>query len=153
MAAKALLVVTSIGLMVSTPFERSIWYTSVADWAVVLTSTVAGIVPPSTVMAKELPANAVVTTPSGTGVGSSTASLSDQPPGFAMSPQVASLAPHAVSAPTVPPKFTPPLVAATNSGMELAPLVTSVGKVKSHHLKPMVGLPLASVPLAVALEM
>src|SRR6266480_4614467 len=152
-AARPLLVVMSIRLRVITPFERSIRYTSVADWAVVLTSTVAGIVPPSTVMAKELPAKALVTTPSGSGVGISTAFLSDQPPGFAASPQVAPLTPNAVSAPTVPPKFTPPLVAATNAGMALAPLVPSVGKVRSHHLKPMIGLPLASVPLAVALEM
>src|SRR4029077_365523 len=100
---------------------------SVADWAVVLTSTVAGMVPPSTAMAKELPANAVVTAPSGTGVGIRTAFLMDQPVGFAASAQVAALAPHAVSAPTVPPKFTPPLVAATNAATALLPSVASVG--------------------------
>src|ERR1700745_4143405 len=102
-------------------------------------------------MAKLLPANAVVTAPSGTGVGISTASRSDQPVVLAMSPQVASLTPQAVSAPTVPPKLTPPLVAMTNCETAVLPLLSCVGKVRFHHLKPGMALPLASLPLAVLL--
>src|SRR6266853_4358934 len=112
----------------------------------------AALVPPSTDIVNELPANAVVTAPSGTGVGTSTAFLSDQPVGFAASPQVAALAPQALSAPTVPPKSTPPLVAVTNAATAPLPSVASVGKVKSHHRNPMTELPLGSV-LAVAPEM
>src|SRR4029077_2180499 len=112
----------------------------------------AALVPPSTVIAKELPAKGVVTAASCTGVGISTAFLSDQPLGFAASPQVAPLTPHAVCGPTVPPKSTPPLVAATNAATAFMPSVASVGRVKSHHRNPMTELPLGSM-LAVAPEM
>src|SRR5437879_13160938 len=103
-------------------------------------------------MAKELPAKAVVTAPSGTGVGTSTAFLSDQPVGFATSAQVAPLTPHAPSAPTVPPKSTPPLVAVTNAATAVLPSLASVGKVKSHHRNPMTELPRGPV-LAVVPEL
>src|SRR5215471_7474406 len=114
---------------------------------VVLTSTVTGSVPPDTMIAKVLPANAVLTVASGSGVGTSTASRTYQPLALLPpSPQVATLSPHAGSAPTVPPKFTAP--AAAKLVVAPPPKVTVVGKVKSHHLKPLIGLPLSSNPFA-----
>src|SRR5437773_2748076 len=100
---------------------------SVADCAVALTSTVTGsglplvAETPPAVMAKVVPAKGAVTTPSGTGTGTRTAFLSDQPLGLAVSPPVAALAPDAVSVPTVPPKLTPGLVAATDWWTALLP--------------------------------
>src|SRR5450432_2893752 len=104
-------------------------------------------------MPKALLASGAVTTPRGTGVGSSTASRADHPDALAGSAQMAELTPQASSAPTVPPKFTAPLVAVTKSVIALAPLSASVGKVRSHHLKPVIALPLASLPLGVAVSM
>ena len=66
---------------------------------------------------------------------------------------MAVLTPQAFMAPKVPPKFTEPLVAETKSGMALAPVSVSVGKVKYHHLKPETARPLRSAPLRVPLEM
>ena len=56
-------------------------------------------------------------------------------------------------APTGPPKFTAPLTAETKSGIALEPVSARVGKVKYHHLNPVIALPLASVPFDVVLEM
>src|SRR5579863_3433322 len=128
---------------------------SVADCSAGLTSTVAGIVPPSTLIAKVLLLleNGAVTVPSGSGVGMSTTSRTDQPLVLDGSAQIAALTPQAVSEPTLPPKFTPPSVAARKALIAPVPLVSSVGKVKFHHLKPIMGLPVASVPLGVLAEM
>src|SRR5215472_16159438 len=118
---------------------------------VVLTSTVTGSVPPDTVIAKVLPPNAVLTVASGSGVGTSTASRAYQPLALLPpSPQVATLSPHAASAPTVPPKSTAPPAAATKLVVAPLPRVIVVGKVKSHHLNPLIGLPLSSKPFASA---
>src|SRR5215469_16924185 len=116
---------------------------------VVLTPTVTGSVPFNTMSAKTLPANAVLTVASGSGVGTSTASRTYQPLVLLPpSPQVATLSPHAGSAPTVPPKLMTPAAAAAKLVVALLPKVTVVGKVKSHHLKPVIGLPLSSNPFA-----
>src|ERR1700757_4577735 len=121
---------------------------------VVFTSTVtagpgSGGAPLATVMAKVSPGvvKAGEPTPSGTGAGTRTALRNDQPLGLAASPHTALLAPYTLSAPTVPPKFTLPPVAATKSatGLLLLLLVSaSVGKVKSHHTNPFTALPLGS---------
>src|SRR6516162_1993229 len=147
MAASPAGVVMSIGLTVITPLLRSTWYTSVAEPMVVLTSTVTGSVPPATLIANVLAANAVLTAPSGSGVGTSTASRTYQPLALLPpSPQVATLSPQAGSAPTVPPKLMAPPAASAKLVVAPLPKVTVVGKVKSHHLKPVSGLPLSSNP-------
>src|SRR6516164_8107996 len=116
---------------------------------VVPTSTVTGCVPFATVRAKALAANGVLTVPSGNGVGTSTASRTYQPLALLPpSPQVATLSPQAGSAPTVPPKLMAPPAAAAKLLVAPLPKVTVVGKVKSHHLKPVIGLPLSSKPFA-----
>src|SRR5215469_6269048 len=107
-----------------------------------LRSTVTGSVPPGTVRANALPAKAPLTVPSGSGVGTSTASRRYQPLLLLPpSPHIATLPPDVASAPTVPPKLIAPLVAATKAAVALGPKLTVVGKVKSHHLKPVIGLP------------
>src|SRR6185437_6011778 len=100
------------------------------------------MVPPATDMANELLANPVATVPSGRGVGTRTVHGTDQPVELAGSPQTASDAPQADTAPTVPPKLTPPLVAATKSAVAFEPLVTTVGYAKSQYLNPVMALPL-----------
>ena len=107
--------------------ERALALVRRAEPDVVLTSTFAGVVAPCTDIAKELPVKALVTVPSGTGVGMSIASASDQPVGLDMSAQRSALTPQAVRLPTLPPKLTPPLVAATNCVMASPPLIISVG--------------------------
>jgi hypothetical protein len=52
----------------------------------------------------------------------------------------------------VPPKLTLPFVAETKSGIALEPVSASVGKVKFHHLKPSIWVPLESTPFGVPLE-
>src|ERR1700740_510239 len=122
-----------------------------------LASTTTGM-PPDTVMLK-LPVlpevtHCALTDARGTGVGSRIAKGTDHPLRLAESAHSASLEPTAVSAPTVPPKFTEPLVASMKLGMAFAPLCTSVGKAKFHHLKPRIGAPLmGSLPFLVELEM
>src|SRR4029079_17410003 len=118
------LVVMSIGVIVTTSLLLSTWYTRVAEPDVVSTSSVAGIVPPTTLMLNALLAKAVVTVPNGRGVGSRIVHGTDQPVMLAGSPQIALDPPHADTGPTVPPKFTPPFVAATKSAMAFAPVVT-----------------------------
>src|SRR4029077_13983348 len=99
-------------------------------------------------MANAPAANALITVPSGTGVGTSTALRSVQASGFAASPQVARLTPHASSAPTLPRKLPRRALALTKSALARLPVLTRVGRVRSHHLKPVTGLPLPSMPLA-----
>src|SRR3981081_674316 len=113
--------------MVITPLDLSIWYTRVADPVVVLTSTVAGIVPPATVMVNALLTIPVATVPSGTGAGSRMVHGTDPPAVLGGSPHRAADWPEVFTEPTVPPKFTPPLVAATKSETALAPVSASVG--------------------------
>src|ERR1700730_9918348 len=95
----------------------------------------------------------VETNPSGNSEGIKMLAVADHPSGLAGSFQVPKLMPREGTAPTVPPKSTLPLVAEMKSAMAFVPLVNIVGYAKFHHLYPMMALPLASVPLAVAFAM
>ena len=79
-----------------------------------LTATVGELVPPGTVMVKALPTKAVDTKPSGSVEGVRMVAAADQPFGLAGSFHFAKLTPREGTAPTVPPKSTLSLVAATN---------------------------------------
>jgi len=104
-------------------------------------------------MLKPLLATAVVTAARGTGAGSSTVHGTLHPVGLAGSAQVAALDPSTLIGGAVPPKLTPPLVAATKSLTAVLPSVSSVGKAKFQYLKPVIGLPLPSLPLALLAAM
>ena len=117
----------SIGLTVTTPLVRSTWYTSVAEPELPLTSTVAAVVPPTTVIVKASFTKPVATMPSGRIEGSRMLAAAAHPPALAGSFQVAKLTPREGTAPTVPPKLTLPLVAETKSLTALVPLVSTVG--------------------------
>jgi hypothetical protein len=93
----------------------------------VLTSIVAGLAPPMTVMVKALFAKPVATDPSGSSEGVNMLAEADQPLGLAGSFHVPKLMPREGTAPTEPPKVTLPLVAEMKSAMAFAPLVNSVG--------------------------
>ena len=109
--------------------------------------------PPATDSVNAFDAKGAATVPSGSGVGLSTTDGADQPLGLPASPQTARVAPQAVTVPAVPPKATPPLVAVTKSFTALVPEVTAVGNAKSQNLKPVIAVPLESLPLAVVVEM
>ena len=94
---------------------------------VVLTSMLAAMLPPGTVIMKALLAYAAETKPNGSSEGVSTVSAADQVLGAAGSFHTAKLAPREGTAPTVPPKFTLPLVADTNALMPELPEFNSVG--------------------------
>jgi hypothetical protein len=79
---------------------------------VVLTSTVAAALPPATVMVNALLTKPVAAAPSGSREGDTMLAAADQPVAFAGSAQMAKLVPRVGTAPTVPPKFTLPSVAA-----------------------------------------
>src|SRR5689334_18760125 len=96
-------------------------------------------------------ANALATLPSGNGVGVRITQGALQASALAGSFQVAKLAPTAGIGPTVPPKSTDPPTADVKAATAFAPLVTTVGYAKFHHLKPTIGLPAESLPFAVAL--
>jgi hypothetical protein len=86
-------------------------------------------------------------------VGKRTADGAAQELGVFGSFQMAQVSPATVNSPTAPPKVTAPSVADSKSPMELVPLSTMVGKVKFHHLKPVMAAPdCGSDPLAVPLE-
>src|SRR5579883_3024359 len=90
--ASPLALVRSWGVMVTMPPVVSTWWTSVADPDTLLSPMVTGLAPPGTCMAMVPPLlyadQAVLTVPSGTGVGSRTVQRADQPFGFAGSFQV-----------------------------------------------------------------
>ena len=92
--------------------------------------------------------------PSGTVVGISTVHGAAQAFARMGSFHVAKLSPQVGYAPAVPPKFTVPFVAVSKSGIAFAPLSTMVGKVKFHHLNPVIAAPVkGSEPFGVLLEM
>ena len=117
----------STGFTVTIPLVRSTWYTSVAEPELLLTSTVTAVAPPTTVMVKASFTKPVATLPSGRIEGSRMLAAAAHPPPLAGSFQVAKLTPREGTAPTVPPKSTPPFVAEMNSLTASAPLVSNVG--------------------------
>jgi phytoene dehydrogenase-like protein len=125
-AVSTALVVMSSGLTVTMPLVRSICYTRVADPGVVLNSTVAAVAPPGTVIVNALLASPLATVPRGRSVGASTVHGTDHPVGLAAPPQRVKLAPQDETEPKVPPKFTPPFVAATKAAVAFAPVVPTI---------------------------